>query len=94
MKKIITVALATTMALGLACTAYAGETAEKVGGQIFLTDEESAQTYVNPLCLDYQRSIASDKGVIPENPFMVGQMIGNDIIPNDPVESITHARRK
>ncbi len=92
MKKVLTVALAASMALGLACTAYAGETTEETGGQIFLVDEESAQTYVNPLCLDYQRSIASDKGVIPENPFMVGQMIGNDIIPNDPVQSITHAR--
>ena len=66
--------------------------AETAQAQKFLVPKAQAKTYINPLPLDYQRSGANDKGVIPENPFMVGQMIGNMAIPNDPVEKITHAR--
>lgn len=91
MKKIFTSALALTMAAGMAFSASATE-APAEAGQIFLVDQAEAKTYINPLPLDYVRSTANDKGVIPDNPFFVGQMIGNDIIPNDPVESITHAR--
>ena len=60
--------------------------------QEFLVPQSQAQTYINPLPLDYQMSTSQNKGVVSENPFEVGQMIGNMAIPNDPLESITHTR--
>ncbi|MBQ9031565.1 MAG: family 43 glycosylhydrolase [Parasporobacterium sp.] len=92
MKKFLAVILAMTMVLGLAVTAHADLAQEDLSGQEFLVDKAEAQTYINPLPLDYQRSGASDKGMIPDNPFSIGQMIGNEAIPNNPVESITHIR--
>ncbi|MDD6160099.1 MAG: family 43 glycosylhydrolase [Oscillospiraceae bacterium] len=65
---------------------------EQASGQQFLVNKEDAKTYINPLPLDYQRSSANDKGEISENPFMIGQLIGNVFIPMDPVEQITHIR--
>jgi len=92
MKKLLTLVLAAAMVLGLAVTSYADFAQEDLSGQNFLVDKAEAQTYINPLPLDYQRSGASDKGMIPDNPFSIGQMIGNEAIPNNPVESITHIR--
>ena len=60
--------------------------------QEFLVPQSQAQTYINPLPLDYQMSSSENKGVVSENPFMIGQMIGNVAIPNDPLEKITHMR--
>ena len=60
--------------------------------QQFLVSKNQAKTYINPLPLDYQMSSSENKGVVAENPFEIGQMIGNMGIPNDPVEKITHAR--
>lgn len=54
--------------------------------------ENDAATYINPLSLDYPLAVASDKGIIPENPFETGEMIANQFIPNDPIESVTHMR--
>ncbi|MCD8155135.1 MAG: family 43 glycosylhydrolase [Clostridiales bacterium] len=94
MKKRTAVIFLSAAVIGLlAIPCYAeseSETTETT--QDFLVSEDEALTYINPLTLDYQISQSTDKGVVSENPFEIGQMIGNDIIPNDEVESITHSR--
>ena len=57
------------------CGVYA-ESEDTTAVQEFLVDKAEADTYINPLTLDYARSSSEQKGQIPENPFMIGQMIG------------------
>ena len=89
-KKMLFGILAVSLITGGTCSAFAQE--NTATAQNFIVEKENADTYINPLPLDYARSSSEGKGEIADNPFMVGQMIGNEAIPNDPVEQITHAR--
>lgn len=88
-KRMLFGVLALSLIMGGTCSVYAQE--EDATGQEFLVEQGDAATYINPLPLDYARSSSEGKGQISDNPFMIGQMIGNEAIPNDPVEQITHA---
>ena len=83
-KKIAGMCLAATMISGLAAMPLmAAPEAEAPQVQ---------DTYINPLQVDYPMMHGGEKGVLPEDPFGVGNMIANIFIPGDPVEQITHIR--
>ena len=71
-KKMLFGILAVSLITGGTCSAFAQE--NTATAQNFIVEKENADTYINPLPLDYARSSSEGKGEIADNPFMVGQM--------------------